>query len=114
MPECVLSKLEILHIRFFNSKAPNGYNLTDGGDGWMSGTRHSLESRQRMSEVMTTEMRQKISEANKGKTSPMKGKDHSPETRRRISQSLKGRTSPMKGKYGKNIPLRPVAEYRNR
>ena len=27
-PESLLSKLEILHIRFFNSKAPNGYNLT--------------------------------------------------------------------------------------
>ena len=41
MPESQLSKLEILHIRFFNCKAPNGYNLTDGGEGM----RASLETR---------------------------------------------------------------------
>ena len=50
VPESVLSKLEILYIRFFNCKNPNGYNFTDGGEG-ISGLRHSPETRQKISQV---------------------------------------------------------------
>ena len=39
---------------------------------------------------MTPEVRQKLSEANKGKESPMKGKKHTEETKNKISQSKKG------------------------
>ena len=31
VPEKLLSKLEILHIRFWNTLTPNGYNLNIGG-----------------------------------------------------------------------------------
>ena len=95
VPESWLSKMEILYIRFFNTKAPNGYNLTNGGEG-ASGAQVSLKTRQKLSEIRkgrkcTPETRQKISEANKGKK-------RSPEARRKMSNAKKGRTSPMKGK----------------
>ena len=41
---------------------------------------------------MLEETRRKISEANKGRTSPMKGRTLSDETRKKMSESLKGRT----------------------
>ena len=120
VPESVLSKLEILHIRFFNSKAPNGYNLTDGGEGrsgaqisqgtrskmrartpWNKGktSPYSDETRQKMSAAhkgkkLSPETRRKISEANKGRTSGMKGKKLSPEARRKVSEAQKGRKIP--------------------
>ena len=111
IPENLLSKLEILHIRFFNCKAPNGYNLTDGGEGmrgfvpssetlrkmseaskrrpiWNKGKKLSSETRQRMSESRTDkpcppETRRKISEAQIGKYV-------SPESRRKMSEAQKG------------------------
>ena len=77
MPESWLSKLEILHIRFFNSKN-NGYNLTDGGEG-TSGYTFSPEELKKMSDAL------------KGKTSANKGKTLSPETRQRMSEAQKGK-----------------------
>ena len=86
VPESILSKLEILHIRFFNSKAPNGYNLTDGGEG-ASGLRQSPETRQKISnahkgKTLSQEHRQQISECNKNR---------SLETRRKISEAHRGK-----------------------
>lgn len=43
-----LRLLERKAIRSFNTKAPNGYNLTDGGDG-LPGMRHTAAARERMS-----------------------------------------------------------------
>ena len=95
MPESVLSKMEILHIRFFDSKSPNGYNLTDGGEG-LSGWKASAEIRRKQSEARrgerhhlygkahSQETRQKISDAHKGRK-------HSPETRRKMSEFRKGK-----------------------
>ena len=113
VPEAILSKLEILHIRFFNSKCPNGYNLTDGGEG-LSGWKPSPENIQKMSEAHkgqipwmkgkkhSPEARRKMSEALKGKNKGAKnsfyGKNHSPEARRKISEARKGKPSPRKGK----------------
>ena len=95
MPEAVLSKMEILHIRFFNSKTPNGYNLTDGGEG-SSGIQVSPETCRKISEGnkgkrLSPETRRKLSEAQKGRPSPNKGIKHSLETRRKISETQKGR-----------------------
>ena len=110
VPEVLLSKLEILYIRFYNSVAPHGYNLTEGGEGGKC----SLETRQKIAKLNKGEnnpnygkkrsekTRQKISEAHKGKTLSIehrrkiseiqKGKTHSDETRRKMSESQKGRT----------------------
>ena len=97
MPEAVLSKLEILHIRFFNCKAPNGYNLTDGGEG-ASGRQISPETCRKVSEAgkgrqITPETRRKISEVNTGKKRSL-------ETRQKMSEDRKGRIPWNKGKTG--------------
>ena len=113
--EAILSKMEILHIRFFNCKAPYGYNLTDGGEG-ISGLQFSLETRQKMSEslkgipawnkgktgVYSDETLQKMSESKKGIPAWNRGKTgvYSDETLRKISESKKGIPAWNKGKTG--------------
>ena len=72
-----LNQWEMYYIKELNTKAPNGYNLTDGGDG-MNGYSPSEETRR------------KIGEANKGKEPWIKGKHLSKETKNKISESKKG------------------------
>lgn len=74
-----LDKWEIYYIKELNTKAPFGYNLTDGGGG-TSGYTYSHSEETKM----------KISEANKSKQSWMKGKHHTEETKRKLSESHKG------------------------
>ena len=103
--DILLDDLEIEEIKKHNTLAPNGYNLTTGGQG---GTL-SVETRQKISKTLkgrklspehirksaegnkgkkrSPETRRKISEALKGN----KGKKRSPETRRKISEANKGR-----------------------
>lgn len=40
--------LEALYISHFNTKAPNGYNLTVGGNGGIKGFKHSEKTRQKI------------------------------------------------------------------
>lgn len=76
--------MEIELIAFYKSNVSrwhnqaNGYNMTDGGDG-ACGRRLSDEAKRR------------ISEANKGKPSPMKNCFHTEEVKRKISKSKIGR-----------------------
>jgi len=97
-----LIALERHYIKLFKCKFPNGYNLTDGGEGLcghkftdehkcniaksMKGKKHSLETRAKMSaskKNMSSETRAKMS-ANRI------GRKHSPEQRAKISISLMG------------------------
>ena len=71
-----LDTLEKEVIAKFNTLAPHGYNLTEGGGG---GSR-------------SEETRRKMSEARKGKPSPNKGKPFSEEHCRKISEAMKGKT----------------------
>ena len=71
----LLNELEIHYIRLYNSFS-NGLNLTAGG----------LGSRGR---IVSEHTRKKISDSNKGKPSPNKGKSPSEETRRKISEKKK-------------------------
>ena len=65
--------LEIELIAKYETQNPlKGYNVTPGGDGVMTGRKHSQESRKKMSEAH-------------------KGKPLSEETKRKLSESLKGR-----------------------
>lgn len=119
--EELLSKMEILNIRFWNSKAPNGYNLTDGGEG---ASNPSEEARRKMGnkgknnpfygKTLSDEHKRKIAKANMGHkynlgttrssetrkkiSDSLKGKTKSPETRQRLSEACTGRVSGMKGK----------------
>lgn len=73
-----IKQLEVTLIAQLNTKAPNGYNLTDGGEGstgW----------------VPSNETRENMSKAHSGSKNAMFGKKHSKETRAKISAKAKER-----------------------
>ena len=81
---------EQYYIKLFKTLWPNGYNLTEGGDGC----------------VACEEIRRKLSENHwdcSGEKHPMFGKKHSEETKKKMSVSKKGLQSceknPMFGKH---------------
>jgi group I intron endonuclease len=94
IPE-LLNEFEIQAIRKYNTKAPHGYNLNEGG---MGGVNPSEETRQRMSEaaiareakkyadgyIVSEETRQKLRKASTGRY-------YSPETRQLMSEKAKER-----------------------
>ena len=103
---------EQYYIKVFKTLWPNGYNLTEGGEGCAA----CEETRKKISEsnkgkTLSEEHRRKLSEAKKGRPSCMLGKKHSEETKKKMkgkhlseetkkkmSESLKGRPSGMLGK----------------
>ena len=74
-------ELEIFYIKEYNTKAPNGYNLTDGGDG-IFGWDVTEEYREWCS--------QRAKELHKNKKLGMYGKKHTDETKQKMSESAKG------------------------
>ena len=104
----MLNEREMFHIRELNSKAPNGYNLTDGGDGGR-GLSPSAETRAKISAKLkgrpahnkgvkhTAEARAKMSAHHKAagiKPPNHKGKKRgprSPETKAKLSLANKGK-----------------------
>jgi group I intron endonuclease len=70
----VLNEKEVYWIKFYNCKSPNGYNLTDGGEG-TSGHIH----------IVSQETRKKISKANTGENNAAKR----PEVRAKMSESAR-------------------------
>ena len=106
---------EQYYIEFFDTLYPNGYNLTEGGDGGIV----SEESRKKMSESHkrllsrekhpmlgkhhSEESKKKMSNAKKGKPAHNKGIPMSEETKKKLSESKKGLLSgeknPMFGKH---------------
>lgn len=95
-----LDQLEMYYIKELNTKTPNGYNLTDGGEG-QSGFHHSEESRRKMSRSQmgvrkgiprTEDVKKKISETMKGRkvSSGMTGHKHSEESKKKMSVNRKG------------------------
>ena len=88
--ECPVEQLnerEIFWIAELGSKVPNGYNLTDGGDGALN---PSPETRARMSA------------ARKGKPSPNKGKKLPEEQKAKISANHADVNGEKNGFYGKH------------
>ena len=76
---------EQYYIKLFKTLYPNGYNLTEGGDGCVA----SEETRKKISvslkgKTLSEEHRRKLSEAKKGRPSCMLGKKHSEETKRKM------------------------------
>lgn len=117
--EAKLVEKEMEYIKSRNTKLPNGYNMTDGGDGF-SGYVAPPELRAKRREYQlgrkkSEETRKRISEAKMGMPSNRKGlkwpeewkkrrseaclgRRVSEEAKRKISSTLKGRPSPNKGK----------------
>ena len=82
----ILNLKEEYWISYLNSKAPNGYNLTDGGEGFASGDLHPMHR---------LEIAKKVSDKLKGRDAYwMKGDLNvakKPEIRKKISRKLKDR-----------------------
>lgn len=107
---------EKYYIKELNTKVPNGYNMTDGGEG-RSGSSVSEETRKKLSKAnkgrkmspRSEETLKKMSESHKGrKTSEetrkkisrtLKGKKRSEETKKKIGEANKGKESWIKGKH---------------
>ena len=116
---------EQYYIKLFKTLYPNGYNLTEGGDGLIP----CEETRKKLSEAhkgkpahnkgvpMSEEQKKKISEANKGKhhseeqkkkisealigeKNPFYGRQHSEESKNKISEAKKGKPA-----YNKGVPM---------
>lgn len=94
-----LDKLETYYIRCYNTKAPNGYNLTDGGCSGNLGYHHTDETKKIISEKNKVSMsgrhhsdesKKKMSESKKVIIPWIKGKHHSNETKAKISEKKKG------------------------
>ena len=66
---------EQYYIKLFKTLWPNGYNLTEGGDGG----------------IPSDETRKKMSESRSSEKNPMFGKHHSDETKQKISRVHKGK-----------------------
>lgn len=81
-----LNRWEMYYIKELNTKAPYGYNLTDGGNA-TKGYTH------------TEETKKKMSKAKKGKEPWCKGKHLSEETRNKLSVSKKGEKNHFYGKH---------------
>ena len=114
-----LCRLEVSLIREADCKLPNGYNVTDGGDGFR-GMPKSAEHRKKIGDASrgrtaSEETRRKISAAMTGKSSwrlgrPLTevhkkhlseaciGRKLSDDAKEKLSKAFKGRVSPNKGK----------------
>lgn len=88
-----LPDLEVAYIANYNTIAPNGYNLTSGGD---KHKKLSDETRLKLSELNkgkkhSAEHRRKNSESHKGEKNHFFGKTHSEEARQKVSMANKSR-----------------------
>ena len=104
--ECAIEKLderEMFWIVELNSKAPNGYNLTDGGDGCKGYTPTAKTRAKRAKSLkgrkFSAETLAKMSAAKKGKPSNRKGAHLSEAHKAKISAAKKGSTPHNKGKH---------------
>ena len=99
-----LNFYEMLWIKKFNSKNPNGYNLTDGGEGtkgfmpWNKGKPRSKETIEKIKSHYTEEVREEFRKRNSGKNHPNYGKKF-PRTQEEIESRYKKENNPFYGKH---------------
>ena len=90
-----LNQWEMYYVDKLNTKSPNGYNMTDGGDG-KSGC------------PISEETKKKMSEAHKGEKSYMYGKHLSEETKKKLSKSHKGKKQSEETKKKRSEKLKGI------
>ena len=106
--EALLDTLEICYIKVLNTLAPNGYNLTTGGEGG----KLSDETKRKRREWWTDERRLEQSIVYSGKNNPNYGGQYSskqrawwtPERSQERSKAMSGQNNPMYGKTGEDAP----------
>ena len=101
--EPTLGLAEQLFITELGTRAPKGYNLTDGGEG-VSGFKRTPEQCRKMSESLKG---RRLSDTHKenirhGCLGINKGHIKSPETLKRMSEARKGKPSPLRGRITSN------------
>lgn len=92
-PREMLNDREMFWIKELNCIAPNGYNLTEGGQ---SDFRVSEATKEKLriiniGKTLSAETKAKISESEQGEKNPFYGKHHTPETKAKISAIHKGK-----------------------
>jgi len=94
-----LNNLEENYISEYKCISPNGYNLVAGG----KNRRASKETRKKMSEAQTDELKYRKSLSSLGENNPFFGKHHSKETKKKLSEINKGKilSEETKRKIGK-------------
>ena len=116
-----LNEREMFWIRELGTKAPNGYNLTDGGDGFnpsnetrakisahhadFSGKKNPNYGKPRSAETIAKIIAHRPDMS--GEKNPHYGKRHSPEIRAIISAKNSGENHPF---YGKHLPPETCAK----
>ena len=113
---------EQYYIKLFKTLWPNGYNLTEGGDG---GEIPCEEIRKKISKAhkgkhLSDETKKKMSESRKGRhfsdetkkklSESRKGKHLSDETKKKLSELNKGRPSGMLGKKHSEETIKKISE----
>ena len=87
-----LDDMERYYIKKYNTMAPNGYNLTSGGEGGiLSAETKEKISRSHKGKAKSEDHKKKISETLSGINHPNYGRTLPEETKRKISESHKGR-----------------------
>ena len=134
-----MNKWEMYYIKELNTKVPNGYNMTDGGDG-VKGCHISEEHKKKIStklkgKHLSEEHKKKIGKANKGKKRSeeyknnlsvlYRGRSITEETRKKMSEKAKGKkvteetrkklSENHKGKYNTKCskPILQINRYTN-
>ncbi len=108
----VLIGKEIYWIKALNSKAPNGYNLTSGGDGVFDPSEETkrrlslskMGNKNRLGIPHTEETKKKMGVAQRGEKNPNWGKKFPWRAEMNKQQDMKGKNNPMFGRRGSLAP----------
>lgn len=82
-------RLEQKHIKRLGTRSPQGYNLTDGGDG-LVGLKHSSKTRRYMSKLHS--LRQRDRALRRRTSKALQGKKKTPEHVAKVAAALRGKT----------------------
>lgn len=87
IPNEMIDEYEIRYIKLYNSKSPNGYNMTDGGEGSIGRPMNEKTKKilldYRLNNSPSKQTRDKMSKSHKNRYK-------NPEERKKLSESMKG------------------------